>query len=96
MEKVTLVELSHIDHSPPVQISVLGNNKWSSNPSKWFTAREGVWNQLPDGLHLMDQGNKKHIAILRGLKVPNNQIGLSGNIVFDDPVGGGHWTTISF
>lgn len=96
MGKTTLVELSHIDHSPPVQVTVLDDNKWSSSKSDWFRAEKGVWNQLPDGLHLMDEKNKQHIAILRGLKVPNHQIGLAGKAIFDKPVGGGDWKIISF
>ena len=41
--------------------------KWKSPGEGWLGPQNGGWNQLPDGLHLMDPTGKDELAFCWGL-----------------------------
>ena len=91
------LKLTHIDYpssNEGVQVFA-ANNKWSSPAGGWLAIQAGVWNQLPDGLHLMDTNNREHVAILSGLVFVTCDETNRGVAKYFQPTGTGEWNVIA-
>jgi len=62
------LRLTKVGETEPEMIyAKTAGNKWRSPGEGWLGPQAGVWNQRPDGLHLMDPDNKLELAFCRGL-----------------------------
>lgn len=66
MSRISMVlKLTATDEVNPESAQVYAkNNEWRSAPGGWLSHQSGVWNQLPDGIHLMDPTNRETVALL--------------------------------
>jgi hypothetical protein len=91
-----LLKLTKVDGSgiEGVEVKAAGN-KWKSPPvGGWLKVQNGVWNQLPDGLHLMDAANEKQIGICRGCFFFTSKNQDSGSSIYPESGSAGNWIVI--
>ncbi len=67
------------------------NSKWKSPGEGWLGPQAGVWNQMEDGLHLMDPEGKGEMAFCKGLHLDKCFTLESGTSAYKFSGGAGKW-----
>lgn len=90
------LRLSCVSNARPEGVSVFANgHKWNSPAGGWLPQQSGVWNQLPDGLHLMDATNTVTVAICSGCNFTLSSIGSTGTAKYPSIGDAGNWQVVS-
>ncbi len=89
------VKLTSTDQTRTESAQVLAaQNIWTSAPGGWLSQQNGVWNQLPDGLHLMDSSSAITIALLQGCNFFTSQQGETGRSTYPNIGEAGGWEVL--
>lgn len=90
------LKLVAVDQNRPEGVEVFAaNNHWKSPGDGWLGAAEGVWNQVPEGLFLMDAANRRQLALRQGCRFATVDDGSNGRAIYPDSGGVGNWTVVA-
>jgi len=91
-----VVRLTNSEQPTPEGVAVRSDsNRWTSPEGGWLSVQSGVWDQLPDGLHLMDSANKVQVAICNGCNFYTSNEGDTKDATFPSTGGVGNWAVIA-
>jgi hypothetical protein len=60
-----VLKLTNINQTRPEGVTLEQDNSWKSPGGGWLPVQAGVWDQVPDGVHLHDPPKKQQAAVLR-------------------------------
>lgn len=93
-QSVSLQLLKAGETEPELLYVNAANNKWKSPGSGWLGPQAGVWNQHPDGVHLMDPSNAQELAFCKGLVVTTCFTLEHGDSNYQFSGGAGQWQVL--
>lgn len=86
-----VLKLTNINQATPEGVTLEDNNAWKSPGGGWLPTQNGVWDQLPDGVHLHTSTKTKHVAVLKGLNFFTSKTGDTGDALYPTLGDRGKW-----
>ena len=94
MARTMVLKLTNIEQANAEGVVLKDDNKWTSPPSGWLPVQAGVYDQLPDGIHLHNSNKTLRVAILKGLSFLSSAKGNIGDAQYPSLGAVGKWTVV--
>ena len=97
MARVSIaLQLTNINQATPEGVQVFAkDNQWQSPGGGWLPLQNGVWNQLPEGLYLMDPQDALQFVLCLGCIFDTCTEGDSGQTRYPQSGDVGSWKVVA-